>query len=111
MGNAGGLELTPILRFEKMTGPQLGNRLSPLGGHSGDYDWQPTYGLSAKKDLPGGFEVFSNIGRGGLMLMIMLRCSMSTAMDAAARSKHHFALPLSAGSSARRSLRQTAESP
>lgn len=58
----GGLELTPILRFEKMTGPQLGSRLSALGAPSGDYDWQPTYGLSAKKDLPGGFEVFSNIG-------------------------------------------------
>lgn len=58
----GDLEITPILRLEQLEGPILGSRLSPLGGASGDYGWKPTYGLSVKKRILEGWEVFANAG-------------------------------------------------
>ena len=58
----GDLELTPVGRVERLQGPILGSRLSPLGGASGDYGWKPTWGVSAKKRLSAGWEVFSSTG-------------------------------------------------
>lgn len=58
----GDLEITPVGRLEKLQGPVIGSRLSPLGGASGDYDWKPSWSLSAKKRLFDGWEVFANTG-------------------------------------------------
>ncbi|QZN99177.1 TonB-dependent receptor plug domain-containing protein [Chenggangzhangella methanolivorans] len=58
----GDLEVTPVGRLEKLDGPVLGSRLSPLGGASGDYGWKPSWSLSAKKRLFDGWEVFANTG-------------------------------------------------
>jgi len=58
----GDLEVTPVGRIERLDGPILGSRLSPLGGAAGDYGWKPTWGLSVKKRLFDGWEVFANTG-------------------------------------------------
>lgn len=58
----GDLEITPIGRLEKLQGPVIGTRLSPLGGAAGDYGWKPSWSLSAKKRLLDGWEVFANTG-------------------------------------------------
>ncbi|WP_020180180.1 TonB-dependent receptor [Methylopila sp. M107] len=58
----GDLQITPVGRLEKLQGPILGSRLSPLGGAEGDYGWKPTHGLSAKKQLLDGWEAFANTG-------------------------------------------------
>ncbi len=58
----GDLEITPVVRIERLDGPILGSRLSPLGGADGDYGWKPTYGVSVKKRLNDGWEMFGNTG-------------------------------------------------
>lgn len=58
----GDLEVTPVGRLERLRGPVLGSRLSPLGGAQGDYGWKPSWSLSIKKRLFESWEVFANTG-------------------------------------------------
>lgn len=58
----GHLQVTPILRLEKLEGPVIGSRYSPLAGPSGKYDWERTGSLSVKKNFDGGWQVFGNYG-------------------------------------------------
>lgn len=56
------LLITPVGRLERLDGPTIGSRWSPTGGASGDYGWKPTGGISAKKYLPGGWQVYGSFG-------------------------------------------------
>lgn len=58
----GNLQVTPILRMEKLEGPVIGSRYSPLAGPSGKYDWERTGSLSVKKSFEAGWQVFGNYG-------------------------------------------------
>lgn len=58
----GNVQVTPIFRMEKLEGPVIGSRYSPLAGPSGQYDWEPTGSLSLKKDFDSGWQIFGNYG-------------------------------------------------
>lgn len=58
----GDLQIAPILRAEKLTGPVLGTRNNPFGPSSGNYGWQNTEGLSIKKKVGEGWLLFANSG-------------------------------------------------
>jgi outer membrane receptor protein involved in Fe transport len=58
----GNLQVTPIFRMEKLEGPVIGSRYSPLTGPGGKYDWQRTGSLSVKKSFDNGWLVFGNHG-------------------------------------------------
>lgn len=59
----GSLQVTPIFRVEKLDGPVIGSRWSPLAGPAGKYNWDRTGSLSVKKDFDTGWQVFGNHGR------------------------------------------------
>ncbi|MDR1227975.1 MAG: TonB-dependent receptor [Azoarcus sp.] len=58
----GGLQITPVFRMEKLQGPIIGSRWSPLAGPTGEYDWSPTGSLSLKKQFASGWQVYGNYG-------------------------------------------------
>ncbi|THF61126.1 hypothetical protein E6C76_21285 [Pseudothauera nasutitermitis] len=58
----GDLQVTPIFRVEKLAGPVIGSRWSPLAGPGGKYDWHRTGSLSVKKDFASGWQAFGNYG-------------------------------------------------
>ncbi|MCB5185504.1 TonB-dependent receptor [Methylobacillus gramineus] len=58
----GNLQVTPIVRMEKLDGPVIGRASSPQSGPSGKYDWKPTGSISLKKNLDTGWQVFSSYG-------------------------------------------------
>lgn len=57
----GGLQITPVGRLEKLFGPVLGSLENPFGPSAGDYKWQGTWGVSAKKEF-GGWLIFADTG-------------------------------------------------
>lgn len=57
----GDLQITPIGRVERLSGPILGPLANPFGPSSGDYDWLPTYGVSGKKEF-GNLLLFADVG-------------------------------------------------
>jgi outer membrane cobalamin receptor len=58
----GDLQVTPIFRVEKLAGPVIGSRYSPLAGPQGDYNWDRTGSLSVKKNFTSGWQAFANYG-------------------------------------------------
>ncbi|THF60284.1 TonB-dependent receptor [Pseudothauera rhizosphaerae] len=58
----GDLQITPIFRVEKLDGPVIGSRWSPLAGPTGKYNWHRTGSLSVKKDFASGWQAFGNYG-------------------------------------------------
>jgi outer membrane receptor protein involved in Fe transport len=59
----GGLQITPLIRAEKLTGPTIGSRRNPaLKGGSGDYNWETTGSLNAKKAFENGWQLFGGTG-------------------------------------------------
>lgn len=58
----GDLQVTPIARMEKLDGPVIGSRYSPLASTTGEYEWEPTFSLSLKKHFASGWQVFASSG-------------------------------------------------
>ncbi|MCB5188253.1 TonB-dependent receptor [Methylobacillus caricis] len=58
----GNLQVTPIVRLEKLDGPVIGSSLNPVAGPSGDLGWEPTGSISVKKSWATGWQVFGNYG-------------------------------------------------
>ncbi|MBN2753196.1 MAG: TonB-dependent receptor plug domain-containing protein [Rhodospirillaceae bacterium] len=57
-----GLQITPLGRLERMSGPSMGSLTSISGTPEGDYGWKPTGGISAKKFFGDGWQVFGSYG-------------------------------------------------
>jgi vitamin B12 transporter len=57
----GDLQITPVARIERLSGPILGPLANPFGPSSGNYDWLPTYGVSGKKEF-GKLLLFADVG-------------------------------------------------
>lgn len=57
----GDLQITPVVRVDRLFGPVLGRYRNPVVSGSGDFDWQPTFGVSVKKEF-GGWLFFADTG-------------------------------------------------
>lgn len=58
----GDLQVAPIFRIEKLTGPVLGSQDNPFGPSSGNYGWKPTWSVSAKKKVGSDWLLFASYG-------------------------------------------------
>ena len=58
----GGLQITPVFRVERLEGPIIGSRWSPLAGPTGEYNWTRTGSLSLKKLFTSGWQVYGSYG-------------------------------------------------
>ncbi|MDR3157444.1 MAG: TonB-dependent receptor plug domain-containing protein [Zoogloeaceae bacterium] len=58
----GNLQITPLVRAEKLTGPTLGSFRFVRLKTSGDIGWKTTGSLALKKDFDNGWQVFASKG-------------------------------------------------
>jgi outer membrane receptor protein involved in Fe transport len=58
----GGLQITPVIRNEKLTGPTLGTAWAGWPPGKGDIKSKTTGGVSVKKSFENGWQVFGNNG-------------------------------------------------
>jgi outer membrane receptor protein involved in Fe transport len=58
----GHLQITPLIRTEKLDGPVLGSIWNPLSHGDGDLGWKTTGSISIKKHFDSGWQVFGNHG-------------------------------------------------
>jgi outer membrane receptor protein involved in Fe transport len=57
------LEITPVGRMQRLTGPIIGNLLTPFAQTTGDLGWVPTGGVSVKQRFGRGWQAFVTYGR------------------------------------------------
>ncbi|MDR0634290.1 MAG: TonB-dependent receptor, partial [Azoarcus sp.] len=58
----GNLQITPLIRTEKLDGPVLGNVWNPLSHGDGDLEWETTGSLSLKKHFESGWQLYGSYG-------------------------------------------------
>ena len=58
------LEITPVGRIERMTGPTIGNLIkTPFANPNGNYGWKPNGGIALKGRFAHGWQAYASYGK------------------------------------------------
>jgi outer membrane receptor protein involved in Fe transport len=57
------LEITPVGRMQRLTGPVMGNIVTPFSSTTGDQGWKPTGSVAVKERFGHGWQAYSTYGR------------------------------------------------
>jgi outer membrane receptor protein involved in Fe transport len=57
------LEITPVGRVERLTGPTIGTVKTPFADPSGNYGWKPTGGIAVKERFAPGWQAYASYGK------------------------------------------------
>jgi vitamin B12 transporter len=56
------LEITPVGRLQRLTGPVMGTIVTPFSSVTGDQGWKPTASIALKERFGRGWQVYSSYG-------------------------------------------------
>ncbi len=57
------LEITPVGRMQRLTGPVVGTLITPFASPTGDLGWKPTGSVAVKERFGHGWQAFATYGR------------------------------------------------